>query len=210
MLDLPDRSASSERKKNWQKILDRVPELPAAQVNGRSLIAYAETSSEIHNCEMPQLYPVFPYGLHGIGKPDMERAINTAKYTVETEQQLSHISWQNMGIKYARLQMQAEAHEFLLRKMADSGRRFPAFWGPGHDWTPDFNWGGSGSIQLQEMLLQTDDRKIYLFPCWDKAIDVDFKLHAPYQTTVEVRLVAGKVEKLVVQPPDRLTDVICL
>lgn len=207
LLALPERYACGERKRKWQEILDRVPELPTAQANGRRVITYAETASEIHNCEMPQLYPVFPYGLYGIGKPELERAIHTAKYTVETEQQLSHISWQNMGIQYARLQMKAEAQEFLLRKMADSGRRFPAFWGPGHDWTPDFNWGGSGSIQLQEMLMQTDDRMIYLFPCWDKTIDVDFKLHAPCQTTVEVSLVAGKLARLVVQPPERLADV---
>ncbi len=208
MLQLPDRYASADRKLCWQKVLDRLPPLPMTTVNGHKVLAYAKTTSEIHNCEMPQLYAVFPYGIYGIGKPDIETAVNTAKYTVETEQQLSHISWQNMGVQYARLQMQAEAHEFLQRKMADSGRRFPAFWGPGHDWTPDLNWGGSGSIQLQEMLLQTEGRSIYILPCWDKNIDVDFKLHAPFDTTVEVSLKGGQIEKYRITPPERMADVI--
>ncbi len=38
------------------------------------------------------------------------------------------------------------------------------FWGPGYDWTPDHNWGGSGMIGLQEMLLQTNGNLILLFP----------------------------------------------
>jgi hypothetical protein len=208
LLQLPAKYASDERKQGWQQILDRVPPLPVTQVNGHKVLAYAKTQSEIHNCEMPQLYAVFPYGLYGIGKPDLETAVSTAKYTVETEQQLSHISWQNMGIQYARLQMHAEAHEFLMRKMADSGRRFPAFWGPGHDWTPDLNWGGSGAIQLQEMLLQTDGRAIYILPCWDKSIDVEFKLHAPFATTVEVSLKGGRIEKCEITPPERMADII--
>ena len=48
--------------------------------------------------------------------------------------------------------------------MADGPFRFPAFWGPGYDWAPDHNWGGSGMIGLQEMLLQAVGEKIHLFP----------------------------------------------
>ena len=39
-------------------------------------------------------------------------------------------------------------------------------------------------IGLQEMLLQTDGKNL-LFPAWPKDQDVHFKLHAPYNTTVE-------------------------
>jgi hypothetical protein len=31
--------------------------------------------------------------------------------------------------------------------------RFPAFFGPGHDWMSDHKWGGSGMVSMQEMLL---------------------------------------------------------
>ena len=40
-------------------------------------------------------------------------------------------------------------------------------------------------IGLQEMLMQTVDNKIYLFPAWPKEWDVSFKLHTPFNTTVE-------------------------
>ena len=179
-------------------------------MHGKTVLAAAATMSEIHNSELPQLYPVFPYGLYGIGKPDLQVAIDTARHTVETEQQLSHISWQNIGISYARLGMQAEAFEFLKRKMADGPHRFPAFWGPGHDWTPDHNWGGSGMIQLQEMLMQTEGTAIRLFPCLDPAIDVEFKLQAPFATEVEVSLKNGRIEKLQVRPRQRLADVVVM
>ena len=65
-------------------------------------------------------------------------------------------------------------------------------------------------IGLQEMLLQTDDKKIMLFPAWPKDWNVHFKLHAPYQTTIEVVYKNGKIEKLEVFPKDRKKDVISL
>ena len=92
--------------------------------------------------------------------------------------------------------------------MKDGKRRFTAFWGPGYDWVPDHNWGGSGMIGLQEMLLQTDDKKIILFPSWPKNWDVHFKLHAPYNTTVEAIIKNGKIEKLEIFPKERKLDVI--
>jgi hypothetical protein len=95
-------------------------------------------------------------------------------------------------------------------KLKDSGRRFPAFWGPGFDWVPDHNWGGSGMIGLQEMLLQSHQQKIYVLPAWPKEWDVHFKLHAPYQTTVEVVFKKGKLEQLRVVPESRRKDVIVM
>ena len=68
--------------------------------------------------------------------------------------------------------------------------------------------GGAGMIQLQEMLMQTPGRQIILFPAWPKDWDVDFKLCAPEQTTVECRFKNGKVEKLVVTPASRQADVV--
>jgi hypothetical protein len=94
-----------------------------------------------------------------------------------------------------------------VAKLKDSGRRFPAFWGPGFDWAPDHNWGGSGMIGLQEMLMQTDGKKIYLLPAWPKDWDVHFKLHAPYQTTVEATVKDGKITSLKVWPKEREKDV---
>jgi hypothetical protein len=62
-------------------------------------------------------------------------------------------------------------------------------------------------IGLQEMLMQTDGKKIYLLPAWPKNWDVHFKLHAPYQTTVEATVKDGKITSLKVWPKEREKDV---
>jgi hypothetical protein len=72
---------------------------------------------------------------------------------------------------------------------------------------PDHNWGGSGMIGLQEMLMQTDGKRIMLLPAWPKEWNVDFKLHAPYNTVIEGVLKNGKIENLIVTPEIRKKDI---
>jgi hypothetical protein len=103
-----------------------------------------------------------------------------------------------------------DAARYTLLKLADSGRRFPAFWGPGHDWTPDHNWGGSGMVGLQEMILHCSGRQIFLLPAWPADWDVEFKLHAAYNTIVEGRYRGGKLESVRVTPPERAEDLVIL
>ena len=90
----------------------------------------------------------------------------------------------------------------------DETRRFPAFWGPNFDGTPDQCLGGNCMLVLQRMLLQTDGNKILLLPAWPKDWDVDFKLHAPMKTTVRCVLRGGKVETLEVVPEARHKDIV--
>jgi len=49
---------------------------------------------------------------------------------------------------------------------------------------PDMDNGGAGMMTLQLMLMQCDDKRIQLLPAWPDDWTADFKLHAPYQTTV--------------------------
>ena len=51
-------------------------------------------------------------------------------------------------------------------------------------------------------------RKMLVFPTWpaDKW-DVRFKLHAPRNTTIEASCQGGKLEYLIVTPPERRADV---
>jgi len=65
-------------------------------------------------------------------------------------------------------------------------------------------------IGLQEMLLQTADDKIYLFPAWPKEWNVHFKIHAPRQTTIEAILEKGKIISLNVFPWFREKDIVIL
>lgn len=65
-------------------------------------------------------------------------------------------------------------------------------------------------IGMQEMLLQTDDDKIFLFPAWPTDWDVRFKLHAPYQTIIEGVVEDGKVVRIRVQPTQRQKNIVNL
>jgi len=208
LLALPDIYGNDSTRKAWTAILRRIPPIPIRYFDGHPAIAPAEAWSRINNKECPQLYPVFPWGIYGVGKPGLDTAINTWKYDTDAIRFRSHIGWKQDNIFAARLGLTEEAANLTLKKLGNSGLRFPAFWGPGFDWTPDLNWGGSGAIGLQEMLLQTDGEKILLFPAWPTGWDVHFKLHAPWSTTVEATLSHGKLTDLKVTPESRRKDVI--
>ena len=90
----------------------------------------------------------------------------------------------------------------------DPGERFPAFWGPNYDWTPDQDHGGVLMKALQSMVLQTDGRAIFVLPAWPRDWDVDFKLHAPGRTVVEGTCRNGALERLSVTPGSRRGDVV--
>jgi hypothetical protein len=206
LLELPDNYLTEEKRAHWQEMLKRIPPIAFREMEGHKTISPAWTWGRINNQEIPQLYPVFPWGMYGIGRPDLDVAVNTWKYGTDLPIQKNYVSWHQDAIFCARLGLTDEAAAVTIKKLQDSERRFPTFWGPGHDWVPDHNWGGSGMIGLQEMLMQTVDDKIYLFPAWPKEWDVSFKLHAPYKTTVEGILKDGKVVNLKVTPESRRKD----
>ncbi len=205
---LPEKYVSKEERKYYAVMKSRLPEMPTRQMNGFQVISPAETWDKIINQEIPQLYPVFPWGLFGIGKPGLDMAINTWKYGTDEARQKNHISWHQDAIFCARLGLAEEAKNITIKKLSDSQRRFPTFWGPGHDWVPDHNWGGSGMIGLQEMLMQTSENEIRLLPAWPEDWNVDFRLHAPENTIVEGSVRNGEIQDLKVTPESRLADVI--
>jgi hypothetical protein len=174
-------------------------------VEGQPIINPAEEWVREANQELPQFYPLFPFNRFQLGDDEILVFKNTYRYAPDFRKGKIQ-SWHQDGIFFARMGMTEEAADYNTRKLQDSRRRFPTFWGPGHDWVPDHNWGGSGMIGLQEMLMQTIDEKIVLFPAWPVEWDVDFKLHAPGGTTVEARLVNGKIEYLKVIPESRHKD----
>ncbi len=200
-------SLTVEKRKHWTDMLATIPAISFRKFDSKPTIAPAKLWERINNTESPQLYPVYPWGMYGLGKSGLDTAINTFKYDADVLKFRSHVGWKQDNIFAARLGLTAEAAKLTTLKLKDSGRRFPAFWGPGFDWTPDHNWGGSGMIGLQEMLMQVDGKKILLFPAWPKEWDVHFKLHAPYQTTVEGTLKNGKLIDLKILPKERTEDI---
>nr|WP_320058362.1 DUF5703 domain-containing protein [uncultured Bacteroides sp.] len=189
------------------EMLAKIPPISLRTLGGKEMISPAKTWERINNVETPQLYPVFPWRIYGVDKDNLEIARNTYLYDADALKFRSHVGWKQDNIWAACLGLTDEAKRLTLLKLADGPYRFPAFWGPGFDWSPDHNWGGSGMIGLQEMLLQTNGDKILLFPAWPREWDVHFKLHAPMQTTVEAELKAGKLINLKVTPESRRKDI---
>jgi hypothetical protein len=198
LLELPEKYLSGEKREYFEDVAERIPPIAFREMNGKKTIAPAKTWTEILNCEIPQLYPVFPYEVFGVGKEDLQVAIDTWHFGIENVNQRNHTSWHQDNIFCARLGLTEEALEYAVRKLEDGPRRFPAFWGPGHDWVPDHNWGGSGMVGLQDMLLQENGKDILLFPAWPKGWDVEFKLHASNKTVIEGSYKNGKIENLTV------------
>ncbi len=192
----------------WHAMLDRIPALPLRTVAGRTMIAPAAAWERINNIETPQLYPVFPWRRYTMASEEpIDVALNTYLYDDHAVWQRSSKGWKQDCIWAAELGRTEDAARLVSEKLADGPHRFPAFWGPGFDWTPDHNWGGSGAIALQEMLLQSDGDRIVLFPAWPRNWNVRFKLHAPHRTTVEAELRDGRLVSLDVQPAERRKDV---
>ena len=185
-------------------LLHRLPDVTIRD----SMIQPALHYERVQNVETTQLYPVFPWRMYGVGRPDIEIARNTYLNDSLAQKFRSHVGWKQDLIWAACLGLTDEARRLLELKMGDGPHRFPAFWGPGYDWTPDHNWGGSGMIGMQEMLMQEADGKIYLFPAWPREWDVRFKLHASGNTTVEAEMKGGKIVHVKVTPQSRQKDLV--
>lgn len=205
LLVLRSDSVSDEDRAYFSAYLERLPDLYYDVIEGDTVVKPAESYIKYQNVECPQFYPLFPFNRYDINSSEIPVFRNTWKHGNFPKNMV--ISWHQDGIFYARMGMVEEAYQYNKQKLKDSERRFPTFWGPGHDWVPDHNWGGSGMIGLQEMLLQTIGNKIHVLPCWPKDKDVCFKLHAPENTTVEVEYKNGKVQKLEVLPESRMKNV---
>jgi hypothetical protein len=212
LINLPEKYTSADKKKRWQTVLDRLPDMPTAnseKFGGRFLKPTENHNHQSWHC--PEMYPLYPYELYGIGLPDLELMKRTSLATGGDRYSIT--AWAQANIHGSRLGDAELAKNLNTRKMDNGPYRFPAFWPHTIDWAPDHNWGGSGMIGLQEMVLQThalpgEKGKIRILPAWPKEWDVDFKLHAPHETTVEVTFESGKVTALNVTPTDRQNDVV--
>ncbi len=206
LLTLPEKYVSEKEQEYYRGYLERLPGYGYEEVDGLRMIKPAWSWERSQNCEIPEFYPLFPFNRFELGKDDLSAFVN--RYTRGKIKKGLVISWHQDGIFLARMGLTKEAAAYNTKKMQDSDRRFPTFWGPGHDWVPDHNWGGSGMIGVQEMLMQSIGDTIRLLPAWPKEWDVDFKLHAPGKTVLVGSVRGGKVVDLEVTPASRRRDVV--
>ena len=206
LLALPVDLTTPEQRAAWKRLLGQLPPVPLRQLDDRPVLAAAAEFSSRHNCENPELYAIFPYRLYGVGRDDLEMARRSFDARLVKGSQ----GWQQDPVQSAMLGQADQAARFVVQRFAtkDPGSRFPAFWGPNFDWTPDQCHGGNAMLGLQAMLLQPCGPKILLLPAWPKGWDVHFKLHAPQNTTIEGIYRAGQWEQLTVTPETRAADVV--
>ena len=181
----------------WGKdsaMLYRIPEIPTRVIGGDTCIAPAIVWERIQNVETPQLYPVFPWRIYGLGRPGLQTAVNTYTKDPHALEMRSSKGWKQDNIWAACLGLTDEARRLNLEKLGSGTYRFPAFWDPGFDWAPDHNRGGAGMIGLQEMLLQeTPEGELLLFPAWPKEWNAKFRLHATGGRIIEAEINNGKI-----------------
>ena len=176
-----------------QGLAQRIPPIPTRLQQGKECIAPAIAYERINNVETPQLYPVWPWRIYGLHSNKEGKyapnaiALNTYQCDSVALAHRSSKGWKQDNIWAACLGLSADAYRLTMEKLSDGPYRFPAFWGPGFDWSPDHNWGGSALIGLQEMLLQEDltTGAPILFPAWPKEKPIRFRLHAPGGEVIE-------------------------
>jgi len=218
LLALPVKLTSKEQRDAWTKLVADLPPLPMGKTahgkipplgvgdsNGTTVILPAEKYGTTSNGENPEDYIAFPYRLYGVGKTNLDLARNTFKARLFHQD----TCWGQDGTQAAVLGLTDVAQRAATQEFTDYGdERFPWFWKAGHDWIPDFDNGGSGMITLELMVMQCDGKRIQLLPAWPANWTADFKLHAPYQTTVEGHVQDGKITNLMVTPKARAKDVV--
>jgi alpha-L-fucosidase 2 len=217
LLALPQQLTTPAERTAWKKTLDDLPPIPLGKTargkipplaqgdaDGMPIILPAEKYGRSGNVENPESYVAFPYRLYGVGKPELDLARNTFKARLFPQD----TCWGQDGPQSAVLGLTDIAQKAAIDEFTAYGnQRFSWFWRTGHDWIPDLDNGGTGMVTLQLMLMQTDGRRIQLLPAWPKSWTADFKLHAPFQTTVEGHIENGVVSNLKVTPKARAKDV---
>jgi len=208
LLALPNNMTDAAKRSSWKRLLSELPDLPVGTKNGKEVfLPYTgEQTVKSRNGENPELYAIYPFRLYGLGKPKLPLALNSFLARKCTQKGC----WVQDPIQAAMLGLADVAKTYvsfaLIRK--DPALKFPAFWVAANDYAPDQDNGGNGENGLQQMLMQVDGKKIMLLPAWPKEWDTEFKLNAPFNTTVQGKVRKGKLVDLIVTPATRKTDII--
>jgi alpha-L-fucosidase 2 len=208
LLALPEGSLTLPMREFVSALVKKLPELPVHRQNGFEMLAPAAKFANKRNVENPELYAVFPFRLVSFEKPNRALGIQALHHRDDR----GPFGWRQEDIVMAILGLADEAREYVVERARnkDPDQRFPAFWGPNYDWTPDQCHGGVLMKALQAMLMQTEGGRIFLFPAWPSSWDVDFKLNVPSRTTVQGSVRDGKLVSLAVTPESRRKDVVVL
>jgi hypothetical protein len=202
-------AADETTKQHWKVLLGELPEVPMQVDNkGNTYILPADSFKNKMNMENPELYTIFPYRVFtDICSPDsLKIARNTWKKRLHPED----YGWQQNCIQAALLGLTDEAKKMVEARALNTakGYRFPGFFGPNYDWTPEQCHATNMMTALQRMLMQCEGAQIALLPSFPKAWNANFKLQAPQQTIVEGKVERGVLKNKKVTPAKRKNDLV--
>jgi hypothetical protein len=205
LLKLPAGKLEERHRHYLTGLKGRIPELPVREEHGVRMLAPAAEFADKRNVENPELYAVFPFRLVSFEKANADLGVQALRQRLDK----GPFGWRQEDIFMAYLGLAEEARDYVAQRARawDTNMRFPAFWGPNYDWTPDQCHGGVLMVALQSMLMQTEGRAIYVLPACPSSWDVEFRLHAPYGTVVQGSVRGGKLVELRVEPESRRRDV---
>ena len=130
----------------------------------RVLAPAAKWEHEYNTWEFPEMYAAWPYRLVGVTQPETLQLAATRGTPSPRGDRAPGLCQAGLLVAVHRGQRGRAAagpraktrdHRQAVRRRR-AACRYPAFFGPGHDWMPDHNWGGSGMVGLQEMLLAAE------------------------------------------------------
>jgi len=201
LLNLPFDLTTTEQRNFWTELKKKIPELPVRIKDGIKMLSPAEKFENKMNVETPELYAVFPFRLITVNQGDADLALQALNHREDR----GNAGWRQEDIVMAYLGLADSARHCLTQRVKnyDKNSRYPAFWGPNFDWTPDQCHGGVIMKTLQAMLMQSVGDSIFLLQAWPKDWDVDFRMHAPGRTIVDAVVRKGKISELRASPQDR-------
>lgn len=206
LLALPESQTTAAQRAFWSQLRAKLPDVPTIRTeDGKTMLAPAHAFKIKNNIENPELYAVFPFRLVALEKPHLDWGTEA----LARRKDKGAMGWRQDDVFMAYLGLADQAREYLVKRARSkhAASRFPVFWGPNYDWVPDQDHGSILLKTLQALLLQTDGRQIYLLPAWPKDWDAEFKLRAPYSTTVSGKVEKGRLVRLDVEPKERGKDV---
>ena len=223
LLKLPDGVLTPSQAANFSAFSHALPELPISSTANGSIVAAGRVlSSRRHNHEGPELYAIHPHRVFTRGRAVASGAaadaLDLAIRTFNSTAVPGGFSYSNSGWSYAINAaallggaLTNTAAQMLVERATTppaQGYRFPAFAQHFQDFDPSADFFANHNRALQDMVLQSgeDDYArdtIVLLPSWPCAWDVNAKLWAARNTTVEIDWQGGTLKSLVVTPASR-------
>ena len=212
LLQLPAALTTAQQRAAWQLFSDaRMPALPLSADGTRIVPARILNSGSTG--EGPELYAMYPHRVFTKGRSVASgRSLDIATATLSSSGFVQQNDGWPYGLVAAALAGATDVAAPLVLARAASGPaagyRWPTFAAHYQDFDPSADHFAMMNRCVNDMLIQSgedgfESTTIVMLPAWPCDWDVQAKLWAPLNTSVEIDLRGGALALLVVTPPSR-------